>query len=100
MYDDLTPDPRVLDITVEDPSDEFCALRDFVDCRNALKMACFRPPAVYEGFGAEIEKECKERLKLHKVWRGELWMEGGEGRGIDGWRMGGRKAEMYMYFSL
>ena len=96
MYNDLTPDPRVLDITVEDPSDEFCALRDFVDCRNALKMACFRPPAVYEGFGAEMEKECKERLKLHKVWRGgELWMEvgggGGKGRGIDGWRKGGRR---------
>ena len=77
VYDDLTPDPRVLDITVEEPSDEFCALRDFVDCRNALKMACFQPPAVHEGFGAEMERECKERLKLHKVrGGGELWIKG------------------------
>ena len=77
VYDDLTPDPRVLDITVEDASDEFCALRDFVDCRNALKMACFQPPAVHEGFGAEMERECKERLKLHKVrGGGELWIKG------------------------
>ena len=67
VYDDLIPDSRVLDITVEDPSDEFRALRDFVDCRNALKMACFQPPAVHEGFGREMERECNEKLKLHKV---------------------------------
>ena len=70
MYDDLTPDPHVLDITVEDPSDEFRALRDFVDCRNALKMTCFQPPAVHEGFGREMERECNEKLKLHKVRSG------------------------------
>lgn len=67
VYNDLTPDPRVLDITVEDPSDEFRALRDFVDCRNALAIECFRSPAVHEDFGGELERVCREKLKLHKV---------------------------------
>jgi len=66
VYNDLTPDPRVLDITVEDPSDEFRALRDFVDCRNALAIECFRSPAVHEDFGGELERVCREKLKLHK----------------------------------
>jgi len=66
VYNDLTPDPRVLDITVEDPSDEFRALRDFVDCRNALAVECFRSPAVHEDFGGELERVCREKLKLHK----------------------------------
>ena len=105
VYDDLTPDPRVLDITVEDPSDEFRALRDFVDCRNALKMACFQPPAVHEGFGREMERECNEKLKLHKVrgvggeeeggeeegGRGGERERGGEEEGGEEERCGGRR---------
>ena len=74
---------------MEDPSDEFRALRDFVDCRNALKMACFQPPAVHEGFGREMERECNDKLKLHKVRRGG---EGRRGRGR-GEREKGREGE-------
>ena len=34
-------DSTVIDITVEDPSDNFVRLRDFVDTRNCLKLASF-----------------------------------------------------------
>ena len=57
---------------MEDPSDEFRALRDFVDCRNALAIECFRTPAVHEDFGGELERACQEKLKLHKVRVGDL----------------------------
>ena len=34
-------DSTVIDITVEDPSDNFVRLRDFVDTKNCLKLASF-----------------------------------------------------------
>ena len=67
VYDDLLLNPLVLDITVEDPSDEFVALRDFVDCRNAMKMESFQPPKIHQPFGKELEELCRRKLKLHKV---------------------------------
>ena len=67
MYDDLLLNPLILDITVEDPSDEFVALRDFVDCRNAMKMESFQPPKVHQPFSKELEESCRQKLKLHKV---------------------------------
>ena len=54
---------------MEDPSDEFGALRDFVDCRNAMKMECFQPPKIHQPFSKELEELCRQKLKLHKVGR-------------------------------
>ena len=34
-------DSTVVDITVEDPSDNFVRLRDFVDTKNCLKLPSF-----------------------------------------------------------
>ena len=67
VYDDLLLNPLVLDITVEDPSDEFVALRDFIDCRNAQKLESFQPPKVHQPFSEELEELCRQKLKLHKV---------------------------------
>ena len=58
-----------MDITVEDPSDEFTAVRDFVDCKDALKLECFQPPKVHQPFSEEIEAQCRQKLKLQKVNR-------------------------------
>ena len=77
VYDNLLLNPQILDITVEDPSDEFVALRDFVDCRNAMKMESFQPPKIHQPFSKELEELCRQKLKLHKVGR----ERGGEERG-------------------
>lgn len=55
------------DFLVEDPSPEFVALRDYVDCQNALKLQCFRIPQILEPYSTEIEKECQSKLKMNKV---------------------------------
>ena len=68
IYDDLVPRPEVLDITVEDPSEEFGALRDFVDCRNAMKLSSFQPPMIHKEYADSAEKECRSKLKLQKVF--------------------------------
>ena len=59
-------------LTVEEPSDDFVALRDYLDCRNALTLSCFQPPVIHEPFGDHTVQECRERLKLNKVcaWTG------------------------------
>lgn len=44
-------DGRVKDVTVEDPSDQFQTLRDFVDCRNALETGVMDGTATGTGTG-------------------------------------------------
>ena len=54
-------------MTVEDPSDEFTALRDVVDIRNGLGLEALRPPLVHQEFSKDTERVCRERLKLNRV---------------------------------
>ena len=52
-----------------DPHEEFTALRDYVDCRNALKLnlSCFKAPHIHQAFSQVMEEECRTKLKLTKV---------------------------------
>lgn len=65
VYDDLVPRLQVLDITVEDPSEEFSALRDYVDCQNALGLC--KTSHHHKPFAESAEKEFRSKLKLQKV---------------------------------
>lgn len=60
--------PKIVDITVEDPSDDFIRLRDFVDIQNALKLLdCFSSVEKVEGgFNENMTKESNEKLRLCK----------------------------------
>lgn len=60
--------PKIVDVTVEDPSDDFIRLRDFVDVQNSLKLLeCFSSPdKVRSGFNDGMVKEANEKLKLCK----------------------------------
>jgi len=59
---------KVVDITVEDPSDDFIRLRDYVDVQNALKgldcFSCF--DKVRDGFTEGMVTEAREKMKLGK----------------------------------
>ena len=66
VYDDLVPSLKVLDITIEDPSEEFSALRDFVDCRSALRLSCLQMEDLHKG-SEEPVKVLRTKLKLQKV---------------------------------
>ncbi|VDM03087.1 unnamed protein product [Schistocephalus solidus] len=43
VYDDFVPLPKVVDITVEEPSVEFQRLRDFLDCKRCLQLNEYTP---------------------------------------------------------
>jgi histone acetyltransferase 1 len=64
---DLCSDPSTHDITVEDPSEAFVQLRDFVDCRNALRLPTFQPPTIHGPFQGVISATARDTLKLHKT---------------------------------
>ncbi|KAK7092757.1 histone acetyltransferase type B catalytic subunit-like [Littorina saxatilis] len=66
FYNDVTPDPKVVDITVEDPSENFQRLRDFVDARNCAALNNFQPDYLLEGFHSAMVDEARKKLKLNK----------------------------------
>jgi len=54
-------------LTVEDPSDEFQRLRDFLDAQNCSTLPSFQPHVLEEGFQEEMVAEAKTKLKINKV---------------------------------
>ena len=52
---------------VEDPSEDYQRLRDFVDVRNCMKLDSFSPEHLNKGFSKELIKDCQQKLKINKV---------------------------------
>ncbi|CAB4055722.1 HAT1 [Lepeophtheirus salmonis] len=51
---------------IEDPSDDFIRLRDFVDVTNALSLDCFSSQIIKKGFSSSMVQESGKKLKLCK----------------------------------
>jgi len=66
LYRNYLGDGSVVDITVEDPSDNFVRLRDFVDTQNCLKIASYSKEKVLCGFSDEMAAAAAKELKLCK----------------------------------
>ncbi|XP_055936141.1 histone acetyltransferase type B catalytic subunit-like [Argiope bruennichi] len=59
-------DPEVLDVTVEDPSEEFVRIRDFIDCKRCEPLPSFSKENLFKGFSADMAEEAKEKFKINK----------------------------------
>lgn len=59
-------DPDVLDITVEDPSDDFVRIRDYVDCKNCMTLPSFAEEKLKSGFSKEMIEEARTKFKINK----------------------------------
>jgi histone acetyltransferase 1 len=66
IYNHYIKDEQVIDITVEDPSDEFMALRDFVDVRNCADLPSYQSSVIKNGFTQEMAKQAREQFKINK----------------------------------
>ncbi|KAK4323856.1 hypothetical protein Pmani_005495 [Petrolisthes manimaculis] len=66
IYMRYQDDPKVLDITVEDPSDNFARLRDYVDSKNCMKLDSFHSEKLNQGYSEAMVDEAKTKLKLNK----------------------------------
>ncbi|XP_030373490.1 histone acetyltransferase type B catalytic subunit [Scaptodrosophila lebanonensis] len=56
---------NVIDITVEDPSEDFQRLRNFVDARLCQGLKSFARTEVTKGFSKEMVREARETFKLN-----------------------------------
>ena len=54
-------------IAVEDPSDDFEMLRDFVDARDCMKLKTYAPANLKKGYSNEMAEEASKTLKMTKV---------------------------------
>ena len=49
---------------VEDPSDDFVRIRDFVDCSNCAALDAFAPQELHKGYSAAMVTECNKKFKI------------------------------------
>ncbi|XP_057293831.1 histone acetyltransferase type B catalytic subunit-like [Hydractinia symbiolongicarpus] len=57
---------NAIDITVEEPSEYFVRCRDFVDCRNCLKLNEFAKEKLLTGFTNEMKSAALKSFKITK----------------------------------
>lgn len=55
-----------IDITVEDPSDDFVRCRDYIDCKNCIGLDIFSKEKLLNGYDKEMHKVALEKFKISK----------------------------------
>uniref|UniRef100_A0A4W3IWL7 Histone acetyltransferase type B catalytic subunit n=1 Tax=Callorhinchus milii TaxID=7868 RepID=A0A4W3IWL7_CALMI len=58
--------PSVLDVTAEEPSEDFVKLRDFVLSKLCQGLPGFEPQKLAKGFSAEMVEQAKHTWKINK----------------------------------
>ncbi|XP_030065388.1 histone acetyltransferase type B catalytic subunit isoform X2 [Microcaecilia unicolor] len=58
--------PKVMDITAEDPSENYVKLRDFVLVKLCQDLPCFSNEKLFQGFSKEMVMETQQKLKINK----------------------------------
>ncbi|XP_059051730.1 histone acetyltransferase type B catalytic subunit [Achroia grisella] len=58
--------PEVVDITVEDPSQDFQRIRDYVDAKNCENLPAFQPAKLLQGFSTEMANQACSKFKINK----------------------------------
>lgn len=66
IYKWYIKDNNTIDITVEDPSENFMNLRDFVDAKNCSKLPSYHPSKLTKGFSLDMRQEALLKLKINK----------------------------------
>ncbi|CAG9568008.1 unnamed protein product [Danaus chrysippus] len=66
IYSHFIVQPEVVDITVEDPSESFQRIRDFVDVKNCESLPAFQPMKLLQGFSPEMINQARSKFKINK----------------------------------
>jgi len=73
IYQQYVNLPNVLDMTAEDPSENFQRVRDFVDCSNCATLQEFQPGLLVKGFSKKMLKVAHEKFKINKKQAGRVY---------------------------
>lgn len=66
IYSHFTILPEVVDITVEDPSEDFQRVRDYVDAKNCETLPAFQPAKLLQGYSPEMVNQAHTKFKINK----------------------------------
>lgn len=66
IYNMLANEPKVIDITVEDPSNDFNRIKNYVDIKLCQKLSSFAPEKLKNGFKKEMIEEAQQMVKVNK----------------------------------
>ncbi|XP_047034678.1 histone acetyltransferase type B catalytic subunit [Helicoverpa zea] len=66
VYSHFIIQPEVVDITVEDPSQDFQRIRDYVDAKNCSGLPAFQPAKLLQGFSEEMANQASNKFKINK----------------------------------
>ncbi|XP_041982856.1 histone acetyltransferase type B catalytic subunit [Aricia agestis] len=66
IYSHFMIQPEVRDITVEDPSEDFQRIRDYVDAKNCETLPAFQPAKLRNGFTTEMATQACSKFKINK----------------------------------
>lgn len=64
IYGDLATMKHVKDISVEEPTDAFQRMRDFVDCCNCSQLPIFEAESLKKGYTSSMANIARESFKL------------------------------------
>lgn len=65
IYNKFRSDPNVTDITVEDPSDDFRRVRNYVDAKLCINLPEFAPEELKKGFNKEMINAARSKYKIN-----------------------------------
>lgn len=65
IYMKFNRDATVVDITVEDPSDDFRRVRNFVDAKLCMNLPEFSPEKLEQGFNKSMIEAAKSNYKIN-----------------------------------
>lgn len=66
IYDHYIGLKNVVDITVEDPSDEFKRMRNLIDSKLCKELKSFSEANLKKGFSKDMVKEARSQLKVSR----------------------------------
>lgn len=67
IYNHFKGNDKITEITVEDPSDDFQSVRNYIDARICMKLPAFSVDLLKKGFSKEMAKEAKEVGKINAI---------------------------------
>lgn len=65
IYNKFKNDPIVVDITVEDPSDDFRRVRNYVDAKLCKDLPAFSSENLKKGYSKNMIKEANKHFKIN-----------------------------------
>lgn len=67
IYNHFKGNDQVTEVTVEDPSDDFQSVRNYIDSRICRKLPAFNAEKLEKGFNKEMVKEARSQGKINAI---------------------------------